>query len=92
MNSKKTSAVWLHFEEHEGTDTAKCNLCRKPFVYRGGCTSNLRKHLKAKHAGTPHPHPATRLSGSAQIFELYLFFCNFNTVLSPPSLSLLHCR
>ena len=52
MDSKKTSTVWLHFEEQDGTDTAKCNLCRKSFVYRGGCTSNLRKHLKAKHAGT----------------------------------------
>ena len=31
------------------------------------------------------PPPPTRLSGSAQIFDLYLFFCNFNTVLSPPS-------
>ena len=28
------------------------------------------------------PHPTTRLSVSAQIFNRYLFFCNFNTVLS----------
>ena len=28
MDIKKTSAVWLHFEEQEGTDTAKCNFCR----------------------------------------------------------------
>ena len=54
MDSKKTSAVWLHFEEQEGTDTTKCNCV--------GSLSNLRKHLKAKHAGTPPP-PPTRQHG-----------------------------
>ena len=52
MDKKRTSAVWLHFEEQKGTGVAKCNLCRRPFAYRGGSTSNLRKHLKTKHAGT----------------------------------------
>ena len=43
----------LDFEEQK--DLAKCNLCRRPFVYRCGCTSSLRKHLKAKHAGSLLP-------------------------------------
>ena len=52
MDNKTTIAVWVHFEEQKDTGTVKCNLCRKPFVYRCGSTSNLKKHLKAKHTGT----------------------------------------
>lgn len=47
--SNKTSAVWLHFESISD-NKAKCVYCKSVFSSKGGsCSSNLRKHLLAKH-------------------------------------------
>lgn len=46
--SSKTSAVWLYFLEI-GQGKVKCELCNKNFSYKYGSSSNLKRHLTAKH-------------------------------------------
>lgn len=45
---KKTSSVWLYFS-FITDDTAQCDICHNTYSHKAGTTSNLRKHLKAKH-------------------------------------------
>ena len=76
MDSKKTSAVWLHFEDQEGSDTAKCNLCRKPFVYRGGCTMHIQPEEtpEGKTCRNPPPPPGNTAERiRANIRPLFIF-------------------
>lgn len=37
-------SVWLHFSK-QTEDIAKCNKCGKLICCKGGCTSNMSKHL-----------------------------------------------
>lgn len=50
MSSAKTSPVWLYFTMLANSDNkAKCDLCKATLSCKGGSSSNLRKHLTAKH-------------------------------------------
>lgn len=44
----KRSDIWLHFTI-VSTGLAKCNICASKYSYKGGSTSNLKKHLLTKH-------------------------------------------
>ena len=49
--------VWRYYDKIDGAPKAKCTVCNKDFLYRGG-TTNLRVHLQAKHSliyETPKP-------------------------------------
>lgn len=48
ISGKKRSNVWMHFSRVNDS-RAKCDICKNEFSYKGGSTSNLSKHLKAKH-------------------------------------------
>lgn len=45
---QKRSSIWLHFTS-VSSEKAKCDICSAMFSYKGGSTSNLKKHLTAKH-------------------------------------------
>lgn len=45
---RKRSQVWLHFT-NLSNEKAKCNFCGASLSYKGGSTSNLKKHIQAKH-------------------------------------------
>ena len=45
---RKRSNLWLHFSI-VSEDKAKCDICRAVLSHKGGTTSNLKKHLVAKH-------------------------------------------
>lgn len=47
-NTSKRSEIWLHFSTIS-TGHAKCNICGSKYSYKGGSTSNLKKHLQSKH-------------------------------------------
>lgn len=47
----KRSRVWTIFTS-VGGEKAKCDLCKNLYSIKGGSTSNLRKHLLAKHLAT----------------------------------------
>lgn len=47
-NSRRRSKVWDYFEIMN-SDQARCLTCLKVNSYKGGCTSNLRKHYEKKH-------------------------------------------
>lgn len=49
MESKKTSDLWLYFDVISG-EKAKCKLCKEVKSYKGGASSNLKKHIKARHS------------------------------------------
>lgn len=50
MSSAKTSPVWLYFTMLPNSDAkANCDLCKSTLSCKGGSSSNLRKHLTAKH-------------------------------------------
>ncbi len=49
MSERKRSAVWLYFTNLENAQKAKCNFCKTDLSYKGGSTSNLKKHLQNKH-------------------------------------------
>lgn len=44
----KRSSIWIYFNEHS-RDLGKCSICGTIISTRGGSTSNLRRHIKAKH-------------------------------------------
>lgn len=44
----KRSVIWLHFSVIS-PGCAKCNLCGSKYSYKGGSTSNLKKHLESRH-------------------------------------------
>lgn len=44
----KRSPIWLHFSVLTA-NTAKCNLCGNKYSFKGGSTSNLKKHLETRH-------------------------------------------
>ncbi|XP_037819087.1 E3 SUMO-protein ligase ZBED1-like, partial [Lucilia sericata] len=46
--SQKRSDVWSHFTEIN-SESAKCNICKRVISYKGGGSSNLRKHLYSQH-------------------------------------------
>jgi len=46
--SRKLSNIWLHFSPQSG-GKARCDICKVLLSYSGGTTSNLVKHIKAKH-------------------------------------------
>lgn len=46
--SVKKGIVWLYFSNTSLPDKAKCNLCKSVLSYKG-TTTNLRKHLEARH-------------------------------------------
>ena len=47
----QTSDVWQHF--HRADSTAKCRYCHVLLAYRGGSTSNLKRHMERKHITIP---------------------------------------
>ncbi|XP_072389901.1 E3 SUMO-protein ligase ZBED1-like [Diabrotica undecimpunctata] len=60
----KKSRVWLHFTILNN-DKAKCDICKSVLSYKGGATSNLQKHLKAKHFAVLSEQVPT----SVEVFE-----------------------
>lgn len=48
MDTSKRSKVWLHFSI-VSVGSAKCNICGSKYSFKGGSTSNLKKHLLLKH-------------------------------------------
>ncbi|XP_049300483.1 E3 SUMO-protein ligase ZBED1-like [Anopheles funestus] len=46
-----TSDVWQHFERAQ--NTAECRYCHVVLSYRGGSTSNLKRHIERKHVTVP---------------------------------------
>lgn len=50
MANAKRSEIWMHFTPAENNKAkAKCDICRSLLSYKGGTTSNLKKHLQSKH-------------------------------------------
>lgn len=53
MSSKqKRSAIWLYFNvvsEGQAKCTSRCTLCKNIYSFKGGTTSNLKKHIKTRH-------------------------------------------
>ena len=47
--SKSDNPVWEHYDKCTTEDKAKCRKCGSIISCKGGTTSNLRGHLKAKH-------------------------------------------
>ena len=45
----KDSPVWKHFLHCKELELAKCKKCDKEMKCKGGSTSAMRAHLKAKH-------------------------------------------
>ncbi|XP_029000407.1 zinc finger BED domain-containing protein [Betta splendens] len=44
------SLIWRHFEHLESLDCARCRICMKKLqCFRGGSTSNLRRHMSKRH-------------------------------------------
>ncbi|XP_030192974.1 zinc finger BED domain-containing protein 1-like isoform X1 [Gadus morhua] len=51
MDRKRRSKVWLHFNlKKDGF--AQCNTCNKLITAKGGCTTNMIKHLRLLHGIT----------------------------------------
>lgn len=48
MTTRKTSTMWKYFTM-AGSFAAKCNYCEGMISRKGGSTSNLSRHLKARH-------------------------------------------
>uniref|UniRef100_A0A669DC03 BED-type domain-containing protein n=1 Tax=Oreochromis niloticus TaxID=8128 RepID=A0A669DC03_ORENI len=48
MDSRRRSDIWMHFEMKSATH-AQCNICKAVLSFRGGSTSNMRRHLSSKH-------------------------------------------
>ncbi|CAG9840667.1 unnamed protein product [Diabrotica balteata] len=46
--SQKRSDIWNYFTL-QSKDRAECNHCGSLYSYKGGTTSNLKKHLASKH-------------------------------------------
>jgi len=46
---RKRSNIWLHFTPELSGGKARCDICKALLAFTGGTTSNLTKHLKAKH-------------------------------------------
>lgn len=44
----KRSEIWIHFSI-VSAGSAKCNICGSKYSYKGGSTSNLKKHLQSRH-------------------------------------------
>ena len=52
MGGKQFSLVWQNFEVINGeSEKAKCKLCQKALLCRGGSTSGLLRHLRRFHQG-----------------------------------------
>ena len=49
IEEKKESAVWQHFLHSKELELAKCKICKADIKCKGGSTSSMRSHLKAKH-------------------------------------------
>ena len=49
ISSRKRSNIWLHFTPELNGGKARCDICRVLLSFTGGTTSNLAKHLRAKH-------------------------------------------
>jgi len=49
ISSRKRSNIWLHFTPELNGGKARCDICRVLLAFTGGTTSNLAKHLRAKH-------------------------------------------
>jgi len=49
ITSRKRSNIWLHFTPEMNGGKARCDICRVLLSFTGGTTSNLAKHLRAKH-------------------------------------------
>lgn len=47
--SQPKSDIWKYFTELPGEDLAKCDLCKKNYVYKQGSTKGLWDHLKSMH-------------------------------------------
>lgn len=56
----KASAIWVHFKNQPGNKT-KCKLCHHLLSARGG-TSNLFKHLRARHKNEANAIISMRVS------------------------------
>ncbi|KRT78170.1 hypothetical protein AMK59_7458 [Oryctes borbonicus] len=48
-------------------DKAECSICRSVYSYKGGTTSNLRKHLKTKHPTISFERSEPSMSTSVEI-------------------------
>lgn len=75
---RKRSNVWNFFESVDNESRlAKCNLCKLKFSYKTS-TSNLKKHIKNKHAIVPHK-PEERVTVSLFRNILFILFSICNT-------------
>ncbi|KAG7482689.1 zinc finger BED domain-containing 4-like isoform X1 [Solea senegalensis] len=46
----RRSLIWRHYERLDGLDAAQCRICMKKLqCFEGSSTSNLRRHLSARH-------------------------------------------
>ncbi|CAH1107422.1 unnamed protein product [Psylliodes chrysocephalus] len=60
--SQKRSDIWKYFTTTSSSDKAKCTLCSTIYFYKGGTTSNLKKHLSSKHPTIILDKSVTRIS------------------------------
>lgn len=62
--SQKRSDIWNYFTITT-KDKAKCTLCNTVYSYKGGTTSNLKKHLSSKHPTIIVNAPRSRITMSS---------------------------
>lgn len=56
----KTSTVWEIFKKTDDKQSVTCMICKKTFKFAGN-TTNMKRHLRAKHPlqENPQRHPST---------------------------------
>ncbi|XP_050497564.1 E3 SUMO-protein ligase ZBED1-like [Diabrotica virgifera virgifera] len=60
----KRSEIWLHFSP-SSDGKAKCNICGIIYSYKGGSTSNLKKHISIKHHTFLNKHASSNTGASS---------------------------
>src|SRR5687768_5029189 len=61
--SRKRSSLWMNFSVASAAK-ARCHICKQLLSYKRGTTSNLRKHLAAKHPSVLAEEMATKVSAA----------------------------
>uniref|UniRef100_A0A3B3C6A5 BED-type domain-containing protein n=1 Tax=Oryzias melastigma TaxID=30732 RepID=A0A3B3C6A5_ORYME len=64
MDTRKRSDIWMHFDISSATH-AKCKICKTNLSFRGGSTSNMRRHLGSKHPTVMLQQMVTSLAPTA---------------------------